>query len=255
MIILAAACIFITLQGDPQRSLELRAGLTSTHNERMSAEAAGQVTQSEKHGKWTILKSLPNGKCIASCECGTTKETYSANIKTGKSKSCGCWSRERAPYKNLKHGLARKGKVVPECNIWNAMLTRCYNANSTSFARYGGIGRGVCDRWRFGESGKTGFQCFYEDMGPRPDGFSIDRIDNDKGYSPENCRWATRNQQARNTKKNKLYTFNGVSLCLADWADKFAGKFTYRCLSNRIFTYKWSIERSFTQPMAIKKRA
>jgi hypothetical protein len=79
-----------------------------------------------------------------------------------------------------------------------AMLARCYNPKQPSYARYGGSGITVCDRWRFGENGKTGWLCFFEDMGPKPTGHSIDRIDNTKNYSPDNCRWATQQEQLAN---------------------------------------------------------
>lgn len=79
------------------------------------------------------------------------------------------------------------------------MVQRCHNPRNKSFRNYGAKGRSVCDRWRIGEDGKTGFECFLEDMGPKPaKNLSIDRINNDEGYRPDNCRWATASQQRAN---------------------------------------------------------
>ena len=81
---------------------------------------------------------------------------------------------------------------------WGQMINRCYNPNNSSYGRYGAVGTTVCDRWRFGENGRHGFLCFLDDMGERPSGMTLDRIDPDKGYSPDNCRWANPKQQRSN---------------------------------------------------------
>lgn len=109
---------------------------------------------------------------------------------------------------NYRHGKA-KSQIY---RIWSAMRNRCQNPNVPAFRNYGGRGITVCDRWQ-------DFANFYADMGDRPDGKSLDRINNDLGYSPENCRWAGRGQQARNKRSLRMVTANGHTRCLGEWAE------------------------------------
>lgn len=111
--------------------------------------------------------------------------------------------------RQTKHGMSR----LPEYATWTWMITRCTNPKTKAFARYGGRGISVCERWRT-------FPPFFDDMGQRPSPkHSLDRIDNNKGYEPGNCRWATRREQSRNKAKTRMLTVNGVARPLADWAD------------------------------------
>ena len=105
----------------------------------------------------------------------------------------------------------------PLYNVWKSMKSRCTNPNNPSWHRYGGRGITICERW---SKHRVGFHNFVADMGPRPDGYSIDRVDNDKGYSPENCRWATRKQQQRNTERTRKATIEGVEYIVAEVAKK-----------------------------------
>jgi hypothetical protein len=109
-----------------------------------------------------------------------------------------------------KHGMYRT-RVYRQ---WQQMIQRCYNPNASRYARYGGRGVTVCERWR------SSFDAFYADMGDAPDGMTIDRIDNDRGYEPDNCRWATPQQQANNRHTNVFVEHDGHVLTLADWARK-----------------------------------
>lgn len=99
-------------------------------------------------------------------------------------------------------------------SCWEGIVQRCLNPKSHCYARYGGRGITVCDRWR------NSFDAFLEDMGEQPPGLQIDRIDNNAGYCKENCRWATRAQQNRNRCNNQLITHSGETLCLTDWANR-----------------------------------
>lgn len=114
----------------------------------------------------------------------------------------------------VTHGEARRGANSVEFEAWSGMRKRCANPNKHDWERYGGRGITVCDRWL------NSFQNFLDDMGRRPSkNHSIDRIDNSKGYSPENCRWATRIDQQRNRRSNRMLTHKGQTLCVVAWSE------------------------------------
>lgn len=125
------------------------------------------------------------------CACGATKVVRAHHLRAGQVESCGCQRLGRA----LRHGLCRvSGQRTPEYHSWCAMKQRCSNPNTESYRFYGARGIRVCDRW----NALHGFDAFLEDMGPRPAGTTIDRIDPYGDYEPSNCRWATNEQQAAN---------------------------------------------------------
>ena len=143
-----------------------------------------------------------NKRWECACDCGNTTVVLGDKLKTGNTKSCGCLAKETREALIRKADEERRDYTR---NSWTAMLGRCHNPKYPSYSRYGEKGITVCERWRFGEEGKTGWECFFEDMGPKPTGHSIDRIDNDKGYFLANCRWADKFQQANNRKKKQLH--------------------------------------------------
>jgi hypothetical protein len=128
------------------------------------------------------------------------------------------------------------------------MKNRCHNPRTPRFDDYGGRGITVCDEW------KDDFQAFYD--WAMSNGYSgdltIDRIDNDKGYSPDNCRWATRVMQGNNSRHNHMITFNGETRSLSDWGRLFG--LSFHLLSNRINRYGWTIERALTTPISNRGR-
>jgi len=167
---------------------------------------------------------------IFKCDCGVVKSIRKSHVVNNKTTSCGCYSQERKD--KMKIGAITRNPIY---NIWDKMKARCLNKNNPAYKYYGGRGIKICDRWL------NSFENFLEDMGERPSRSSVDRIDNNKGYFKENCRWATWHQQSRNTRRNKNYTINGVTLCATDWAIKYnVNNFLVFLRLRR----GWSIERA-----------
>lgn len=159
----------------------------------------------------TAIRHIGMGRWEWQCECGKIVVTAKNQILSGHTKSCGCLNRELLAKAHTKTGLAG----TPIYTIWMAMHDRCRNPNSPMYYRYGGRGITVCSRW----SGRDGFANFLADMGHKPEGKSINRINNDLGYSPENCEWATPAQQNRCMSRNIWLTIpDGRRMILADAA-------------------------------------
>ena len=174
-----------------------------------------------RFGRLVVLsETVRNGArrvtpCV--CDCGTEKSVPVGHLYRGAITSCGCAKKERASKLrdiNTTHGATRGSNRTPTYLSWASMRLRCNNPNATGYERYGGVGITICPRW----DGPDGFPNFLSDMGVRPDGFSLDRIDNQKGYSPENCRWADMATQKRNRKNSVLITHDGQTKSAAEWA-------------------------------------
>jgi hypothetical protein len=147
------------------------------------------------------------------CDCGKEKRVHLANLTNGHVRSCGCLRVETTAAKTFRHGAARRGNKTPTYECWNGMIKRCFNTKSKDYPNYGGRGITVCEQW-------MSFENFLADMGEKPRGLFIERKENDKGYSPDNCVWATRTEQNRNTRATRWLTHGGRTQSLAAWAEE-----------------------------------
>lgn len=171
----------------------------------LTGQVFGRLTvidRAENKGKQTIWRCR--------CECGNQLEVNAYNLKSGHTKSCGCINRENPPHKN--HGKCRT-RIY---KTWCGMKARCHNEKNEFYDDYGGRGITVCLEWQ------NDFEAFYD--WAIANGYAstleIDRIDNDKGYSPDNCRWATRKEQCNNRRSNHFITCFGKTQTLSQWAEE-----------------------------------
>lgn len=158
--------------------------------------------EGHRYARLTVVRTngLKNGRLfwLCRCDCGNEISISSNSLRQGNTKSCGCLAREKSSINgrsNRKHGESKCGSTTGqpsrEYRAWNGLKERCHNPNNKDFAKYGGRGITVCKRWER-------FENFLADMGRCPPNHSIDRIDNDGGYNPDNCHWATTSEQNKN---------------------------------------------------------
>lgn len=186
---------------------------------------------------WTVLTKAPTSKSgdttwYCRCICGLEKMVFTKALQRNLSKSCGCQSGREL------HGETNSA----ECRTWSRIWNRCTNPTHQDWHLYGGRGIKVCERWEK-------FSNFLSDMGRRPSPrHSIDRYPDQNGpYSPENCRWATAQQQARNIRVNRMIEFKGETKCLMEWADTVG--ISRECIEKRIDTLGWSVEDALSVPV------
>lgn len=207
--------------------------------------------EGQKFGKLTVINLDHTTKrgtfWRCKCDCGNEKVIKGTSLvsKTRPTKSCGCIVKEKSPANLPKHKCITHNMTGTKFyGVWNSMIMRCHNPNSKSYPRYGANGITVCNEWRE-------FKNFYEDMySAYSDGVSIDRIDNTKGYSKENCRWVDMKVQCNNRSSNHQLTYKGKTYTLAEASEKF--DIPYHTLKRRIYK-GWDIEKSLTTKVRKEK--
>jgi hypothetical protein len=195
-----------------------------------------------KFGRLTVIKCLglqqtstrPKNVWLCVCECGADAQILGESLRSGATKSCGCLRAELTSKRLKTHGHSRSSQTYKS---WASMIQRCSNPKKKEYGCYGGRGIDVCKRWLV-------FANFLADMGERPKGLTLDRIDNDLGYGPLNCRWANHIEQSRNRRTNRPLTLDGETLLLSDWAQRIG--INISTLSERLD--KWPLREALTRP-------
>lgn len=197
------------------------------------AKVKHRFVSGQRIGRWIVLREVGYlGKdraweCI--CDCDNVRLVRTANLVRG-SRSCGCLGAEKR-HNRLIHGMSKS----KEYRIWQAIKARCENPKNKKYHCYGGRGITVCTRWQ-------DFANFFLDMGLRPVGHEIDRINNSSGYEPGNCRWATRKQNMRNTSRIVSVTYENQTHSLVEWSE--IKQIPYRRLRDRIQKLGWEPGRA-----------
>lgn len=188
--------------------------MSSMNYEDITGQKFNRLTVLERQRIRGSTRWLYVWKC--KCDCGNIALVSISSLKRGDTKSCGCLNHENH-YKHGQSSFCKKnnGKDLPTYQSWCAMLERCYRKNGQDFPRYGGRGILVCPEWRHD------FGRFLKDMGERPAGRTLGRIDNAKGYSPQNCRWETHLQQCSNKSNNRFIEWRGETKIAAQWAREY----------------------------------
>lgn len=179
------------------------------YNDR-EVKKGGNNMQGKKFNKLTIIKQLENDKryrkrYFCKCDCGNYKSVLKDNLINGITKSCGCMKKGI----NKSHGKSKHPLYV----TWSTMKKRCYNKKSKDYKNYGARGIIVCDRWL------DSIDNFIEDMGERPKGHTLDRVDVNGNYEPNNCKWSNSIEQRTNTRRNVYYMYKGQEMTLTEWSE------------------------------------
>jgi hypothetical protein len=203
-----------------------------------------------KFGRWTVVRMLDERirkqtSCLCRCECGNESRVIATRMRNGTSRSCGCLNIEIVKSAKSTHGLSSTNLF----GTWANLKDRCLNSESRSYKNYGGRCITVCDEWI--ESSQNFMEWALSNGYAK--GLSLDRINNDGPYAPENCRWTTARAQLNNRRGNIIIEFRGISQTIAQWEQQLG--FKTSVLHQRIRRAKWSIERALTEPVRRRKSA
>jgi hypothetical protein len=184
---------------------------------------------------------------LCKCDCGNDICVPAHRLISGNTKSCGCYMRESVIKRKTTHGGSKRKQKERLYNIWNGMKNRCFNEKDKNYKNYGARGIKVCDEW---QNDYVSFRKWAIENGYKSK-LSIDRINNNGNYCPENCRWATKIVQNNNTRQNHYIEYNGERKTVSEWA-RFYG-LTRECLKNRI-QKGWETERALKTPSRNKNK-
>ena len=175
------------------------------------------------------------------CDCGNKSIVAYKHLAYGETVSCGCY-REELNKRPRTHGQSCKVTkgLTSTYVVWEGMKQRCHNPNYHDYKSYGGRGITVSEEWR------NSFETFFADMGKKPKGKTLERIENDEGYSKGNCKWATKKDQACNRRNTRMITFNGKTQTMTDWAREYG--LPRGVLWQRLYNMKWSIKDALERP-------
>ena len=174
------------------------------------------------------------------CDCGNSHVAQESHVRSGATKSCGCLQRETPAALFTTHGMSRS----KEYRSWAHLKGRCLNKNDKQYESYGARGITVCERWL------ESFENFFSDMGKCPEGLTIDRIDNDGNYEPDNCRWADAEIQGNNRRSSKFIIYDGKQLTYSQWSRELNG---YVGLVIDRLRRGWSEEQAVSTPVGAKR--
>ncbi len=199
----------------------------------------------QKFGRLEVKVSVGRDKgrdslWVCFCDCGGTTTVKGNNLKNGNTQSCGCLQREQMSKAKTTHGHCKNRLHTKEYNNWQAKMQRCYNPKHKYYKDYGGRGIKVCEQWHT-------FENFYADVGDIPKGMTLDRIDNDGDYEPENWRFATQGEQMNNTRRNVHITYNGETKTVTQWAKDL--NMSAATLRYRLIAPGWTTELALTTPV------
>lgn len=204
-----------------------------------------ELRSGDVYGRLTLAARIWRGNVSVwecACVCGKIVFVRPAHIRSGQKSSCGCLRWERLRNSRVKHQGNCRGNRTREYSSWASMNNRCFNPTNKKFPRYGARGIKVCERWK-------DFAMFLEDMGIRPAGTTIERIDNDGDYTPENCKWATSAEQSRNKSNSRRISYGGSSKTVTEWGEVLG--IPAQLIFGRL-RRGWTDERALTQPLTSK---
>lgn len=196
------------------------------------------------YGLWSVVSVTAGRRWLCRCKCGTERMVVKADLKAGRSTNCGCVRRMTMPAAQRAAVTTHGMEGTSEYRIWIDMRRRCHDPRRPDYKNYGARGISVCEEWR------ADFAAFYRDMGPRPKGTTLDRLNNSGPYEPKNCVWAARKLQERNKRTSRVVEIDGRRMTVAEACEVYGIK--PATAQNRLNALGWSVEDTFKRPVVYR---